>query len=87
MESAFRSTTRRSKRELMRFASTALGDDTLCVLAEETTDRVGDEQRFPAAAASPIPYVALLRGINVGGNNLIRMAALKSCFEAEGYAK
>jgi uncharacterized protein (DUF1697 family) len=29
-------------------------------------------------------YVALLRGINVGGSNLIRMSALKSCFEAEG---
>lgn len=30
-------------------------------------------------------YVALLRGINVGGNNLIRMPALKACFEAQGY--
>jgi uncharacterized protein (DUF1697 family) len=29
-------------------------------------------------------YVALLRGINVGGNNLIKMAALKSCLEAHG---
>lgn len=29
-------------------------------------------------------YVALLRGINVGGNNLIKMAALKACFEKEG---
>ena len=29
-------------------------------------------------------YVALLRGINVGGNNLIKMPALKACFEAEG---
>jgi uncharacterized protein (DUF1697 family) len=29
-------------------------------------------------------YVALLRGINVGGNNLIRMSALKACFEAQG---
>lgn len=26
-------------------------------------------------------YVALLRGINVGGNGLIKMPALKSCFE------
>jgi uncharacterized protein (DUF1697 family) len=26
-------------------------------------------------------YVALLRGINVGGKNIIRMADLKSCFE------
>jgi uncharacterized protein (DUF1697 family) len=30
-------------------------------------------------------YVALLRGINVGGSNLIRMPALKACFEAEGF--
>jgi uncharacterized protein (DUF1697 family) len=30
-------------------------------------------------------YVALLRGINVGGNNLIRMPALKACFESEGF--
>ena len=29
-------------------------------------------------------YVALLRGINVGGKNLIRMADLKACFEAHG---
>src|SRR5215831_16606866 len=27
-------------------------------------------------------YVALLRAINVGGNNIIRMTDLKSCFEA-----
>jgi uncharacterized protein (DUF1697 family) len=30
-------------------------------------------------------YVALLRGINVGGNNLIKMTALKSCFEKQGF--
>jgi uncharacterized protein (DUF1697 family) len=30
-------------------------------------------------------YVALLRGINVGGNNLIKMSALKACFEAQGF--
>ena len=30
-------------------------------------------------------YVALLRGINVGGKNLIKMAALKACFEAHGF--
>lgn len=29
-------------------------------------------------------YVALLRGINVGGSNLIKMPALKACFEAQG---
>ena len=31
-------------------------------------------------------YIALLRGINVGGSNPIRMAALKACFEAEGFS-
>ena len=30
-------------------------------------------------------YVALLRGINVGGKNLIRMADLKAAFEAHGF--
>lgn len=30
-------------------------------------------------------YVALLRGINVGGKNLIKMPALRECFEAEGF--
>jgi len=30
-------------------------------------------------------YVALLRGINVGGNNLIKMTALKACFEEQGF--
>ena len=30
-------------------------------------------------------HVALLRGINVGGKNLIKMAALAECFEAGGF--
>jgi len=30
-------------------------------------------------------YVALLRGINVGGKNLIRMPALKAAFEDDGF--
>ena len=30
-------------------------------------------------------YAALLRGINVGGKNLISMPALKACFEAQGF--
>ncbi|MBI5134224.1 MAG: DUF1697 domain-containing protein [Candidatus Taylorbacteria bacterium] len=30
---------------------------------------------------------ALLRGINVGGNNLIKMADLKACFEAMGFGE
>jgi uncharacterized protein (DUF1697 family) len=31
-------------------------------------------------------YVALLRGINVGGKNLIGMPTLRACFEAQGFA-
>jgi len=34
-----------------------------------------------------VPYVALLRGINVGGKNIIRMADLKACFEGLGLAE
>ena len=30
-------------------------------------------------------WIALFRGINVGGSNLIRMAALKACYEAKGF--
>jgi len=30
-------------------------------------------------------YLALLRGINVGGKNVIKMADLRNCFEAEGF--
>lgn len=31
-------------------------------------------------------YVVLLRGINVGGNNIIKMTALKACLEKAGFA-
>jgi uncharacterized protein (DUF1697 family) len=31
-------------------------------------------------------YVALLRGINVGGSNVIKMVDLKACFEEMGFA-
>jgi uncharacterized protein (DUF1697 family) len=34
---------------------------------------------------SLIKYAALLRGINVGGNNIIKMADLKTCFESMGF--
>lgn len=30
-------------------------------------------------------YAALLRGINVGGNNIIKMVDLKACFEGMGF--
>ncbi|MGH7158069.1 MAG: DUF1697 domain-containing protein [Candidatus Saccharimonadales bacterium] len=33
-----------------------------------------------------IKYLALLRGINVGGNNKIKMTDLKACFEKLGFA-
>ena len=32
-----------------------------------------------------IQYLALLRGINVGGKNIIRMSDLKDCFESIGF--
>lgn len=32
-----------------------------------------------------VHYLALLRGINVGGNNLIKMTALRECFERMGF--
>lgn len=31
-------------------------------------------------------FIALLRGINVGGNNIIKMSELKSCFESMGFS-
>jgi uncharacterized protein (DUF1697 family) len=31
-------------------------------------------------------YLALLRGINVGGKNIIKMADLKACFESMGFS-
>src|SRR5215472_9506707 len=34
---------------------------------------------------STMKYVALLRGINVGGNNIIKMEQLKACFEEGGF--
>ena len=30
-------------------------------------------------------YIALLRGVNVGGNNIIKMADLKTAFERQGF--
>ena len=37
------------------------------------------------SAGKTTRHVALLRGINVGGNNIIKMADLRACFEALGY--
>lgn len=34
---------------------------------------------------APTSYVTLLRGINVGGSNLIKMAELRDCFERNGF--
>ena len=41
-----------------------------------------DADAMPEEAPS---YVALLRGINVGGRNLIRMSDLAACFSAHGF--
>lgn len=35
---------------------------------------------------SIVQYLALLRGINVGGNNIIKMTELKKCFEAMDFS-
>jgi len=35
--------------------------------------------------SDPMVFVALLRGINVGGNNMIRMSSLKASFEKMGF--
>ena len=37
--------------------------------------------------SKPTTYVALLRGINVGGNNLISMTDLKACVEQLGHRR
>ena len=36
---------------------------------------------------SKIQYLILLRGINVGGNNIIKMTDLQSCFENMGFSE
>jgi uncharacterized protein (DUF1697 family) len=41
-------------------------------------------ERCSVPGMSKSRHVALLRGINVGGNNIIRMADLRSCFEDMG---
>ncbi len=44
------------------------------------------EDASPRCYTSLVPtYVALLRGINVGGKNLIKMPALKAAFEDNGF--
>lgn len=40
---------------------------------------------FEHATLTHMKYVALLRGINVGGNNMIKMVELKDCFETMGF--
>ena len=39
----------------------------------------------PGADAGDVRYVALLRGLNVGGKAIVRMADLKACFAEAGY--
>jgi len=38
-------------------------------------------------SSNGVKYIALLRGINVGGHNIIKMAELKSYFEEIGFTK
>ncbi len=40
---------------------------------------------MPKQSQSPGLFVALLRGINVGGNNMISMGSLKTSFERTGF--
>jgi len=45
----------------------------------------GDDPASASAHPYGKRYLALLRGINVGGKNLIKMPALKACFENHGF--
>ena len=45
-----------------------------------------DVSRRSPGGPAPRSYVALLRGINVGGRNLIRMSELAECFVSHGFA-
>src|SRR5919197_1969033 len=53
----------------------------LGVALRASTDRASDASH----SLSPVRYVALLRGINVGGRTLVKMADLKACFEQVGF--
>jgi uncharacterized protein (DUF1697 family) len=57
--------------------------------ATSGTARTGSRGSPAPASARPDGrrFVALLRGINVGGNNLIKMPALKACFEKHGFTE
>ena len=54
-------------------------------------DRSTPSGRFELSATVPAVaeagYVALLRGINVGGRNIVRMADLRAAFEEAGYTE
>src|SRR5687767_3688836 len=45
----------------------------------------GIPQIWTEAGAGTLRYVALLRGTNVGGRNLVAMTDLREAFEAAGY--
>jgi uncharacterized protein (DUF1697 family) len=44
-------------------------------------------RRNESASIVPSRYIALLRGINVGGNNIIKMSDLRASFEALGFTE
>lgn len=56
-----------------------IGGDTVAILSH-----ISNRTR-PGYMSPVTTYVALLRGINVGGKNLIKMPELKACFEAGGF--
>lgn len=48
--------------------------------------RLGSVDGYGPGMGSTTPYVALVRGINVDGRNVIAMADLREAFEGHGYA-
>jgi uncharacterized protein (DUF1697 family) len=52
---------------------------------EPSTPRAATIPRPVLSRVAAVRYVALLRGINVGGKTLVRMAELKTCFENLGF--
>lgn len=61
-----------------------MSDPPAVAQADVQRDAASQAQRG-ATVAPPTRYLALLRGINVGGKNIIKMADLKACLEAAGF--
>ena len=65
-------------------ACSSLRSRRLCLSGEEGGR---SEHRMTARGGQEETYVALLRGINVGGRNVIGMAELRNCFESQGFSE